>query len=356
MLRYRADVKTILFVASYFALVAVQWALSPREPWLAIPLLVLTCWFSFFGAVATHNTVHCPVFHQRALNRAFQVVLTLTYGHPVSAYVPGHNLSHHKYMQSRRDVMRTTKVRYRWNLLNGLLFMSRVVRDVLPADMRYFQAMYRKNPPWFRQMILETIVFVAAMAALLLLDWQKFIVYVLIPHQYAAWGIITMNYLQHDGCDERSELNHSRNFVGKLELVDVQQRLPHDPSPGARPALEPPAGRARAAGRAVHPPGPRSAVAARVPLPHVRLARPARSLRRRAAHAPARGAGRGVDPRAEGDAARRLARRDRAELSTAYRNSGAYGPYAVDGRYPSILAHRHAKDCDRAELSVGASE
>ncbi len=24
-------------------------------------------------------------------------------------------------------------------------------------------------------------------------------------------------------------------------------------------------------------------------------------------------------------------------LSTAYRNSGAYGPYAVDGRYPLVL-------------------
>src|SRR5690606_19034545 len=35
-------------------------------------------------------------------------------------------------------------------------------------------------------------------------------------HQYAAWGIVTMNVLQHDGCDERSEWNHSRNFVGRL--------------------------------------------------------------------------------------------------------------------------------------------
>jgi fatty acid desaturase len=54
------------------------------------------------------------------------------------------------------------------------------------------------------------------MGTLLFLDWKKFLLYVLIPHQYAAWGIITMNLLQHDGCDENSEYNHSRNFVGKL--------------------------------------------------------------------------------------------------------------------------------------------
>ena len=216
MLRYRADIRTLAFVAIYFGLVAVQWVYAPTELAIAIPLVVLTCWFSFFGAVATHNTIHSPVFHQRWLNRLFQVVLTLTYGHPVSAYVPGHNLSHHKYTQSAKDVMRTTKVRYRWNLLNGLLFQPRVVKDILPADLRYFKAMYRRNPPWFWQMMLESVVFLGVMAALLVLDWKKFIVYVLIPHQYAAWGIVTMNFLQHDGCDENSEHNHSRNFVGKV--------------------------------------------------------------------------------------------------------------------------------------------
>jgi fatty acid desaturase len=116
MLRYRADIRTLVFVAIYFGLVAVQWVYAPKELHLAIPLVVLTCWFSFFGAVATHNTIHSPVFHQRWANRLFQVVLTLTYGHPVSAYVPGHNLSHHKYTQSNKDVMRTTKVQFRWNL------------------------------------------------------------------------------------------------------------------------------------------------------------------------------------------------------------------------------------------------
>lgn len=216
MLRYRADIKTLIFVAIYFGLVAVQWIYAPHALWLAGPLLLFTCWFSFFGAVATHNTVHCPVFKSRGLNRVFQCVLTLTYGHPVSAYVPGHNLSHHKYTQSRRDVMRTTKTRFRWHFLNGLFFMQSVGKDIAIADFRYFKAMFRRNRPWFHQMALEWIVFLGASGALLALDWKKFLLYVLVPHQYAAWGIITMNLLQHDGCDENDEINASRNFVGKL--------------------------------------------------------------------------------------------------------------------------------------------
>jgi len=250
MLRYRADIKTLAFVAIYFGLVAVQWVYAPAELYLAIPLLVLTCWFSFFGAVATHNTVHCPVFRQRWLNRVFQVVLTLTYGHPVSAYVPGHNLSHHKHTQSRRDVMRTSKARFRWHLLNGLLFMSCVSKDVLFADMRYFKAMYRRNPPWFRQMMLEATIFLGSMGLLLALDWKKFLLYVLIPHQYAAWGIITMNLLQHDGCDEESEWNHSRNFVGKLVnwwTYNNGYHTIHHMEPGLHWSLLPEAHKARVA-------------------------------------------------------------------------------------------------------------
>src|SRR4029079_587877 len=124
---------------------AVQWVYAPTSLALAIPLFVLTCWFSFFGAVATHNTVHSPVVTSRGMNRLFQVVLTLTYGNPVSSFVPGHNLSHHKHTQSRRDVMRTTKVRHRWHLLNGLLFIFHVARPIMQGDARYFRAMLRRN-------------------------------------------------------------------------------------------------------------------------------------------------------------------------------------------------------------------
>jgi fatty acid desaturase len=216
MLRYRADVKTLLFVAIYFGLVAAQWIYAPHALGVALPLVVLTCWFSFFGAVATHNTVHSPVFTSRGMNRLFQVVLTMTYGNPVSSFVPGHNLSHHKHTQSRRDVMRTSKTRHRLHLFNGLFFILHVAGAILKSDQRYFKAMFRRNPPWARQMALEWILLHGTYLTLLVIDWKKFLLYVFIPHKYAAWGIITMNLLQHDGCDENSEWNHSRNFVGKV--------------------------------------------------------------------------------------------------------------------------------------------
>lgn len=223
ILRYTADIRTLGFVGLYFGLTAAAWVLLPAEltlesiPWaMVIPLYIAICVTSFQGAVSTHNAVHSPIFKQRALNKIWQVVLTLTYGHPVSSYVPGHNLSHHKHTQSNRDVMRTTKVRFRFHLLNILFFMLRAVPSIMKADSAYTKQMRTRHPKWFRQMVYELVALWSVTGVLLYLDWRKALVLWVVPHLYAQWGIVTMNMLQHDGCDEHSEYNHSRNFIGKL--------------------------------------------------------------------------------------------------------------------------------------------
>lgn len=215
-LRYRADLRSLAFVAIYFSLVIGQWIWAPRELWLALPLFAATCVFSFFGAVITHNTIHAPVFKERSVNRAFQVVLSLTYGSPVSSYVPGHNLSHHKHTQTERDVMRTTKVRHRSNLLNMLEFVPKVGLAILKNDAVYTSHMKGQHRAWYRQFRIEQTVVFGLTILLFLADWKKALVYWQIPHLYAAWGIIGMNYLQHDGCDVTHPYNHSRNFVGRV--------------------------------------------------------------------------------------------------------------------------------------------
>lgn len=225
MLRYRADLRTLFFLGLYFANLVFLWNWLPAGfegfaftgPALALfglyPLLLMT---SFQGAVSTHNGVHTPMFKQRWLNRVWQIVLTLSYGHPVSSYVPGHNLSHHKHTQSRKDVMRTTKARFRWNLLNGLFFVALIAPSIMKADAAYAKRMKTRHPKWHRQLQYEIIVLWSLNIGLFILDWRKGLILWLIPHLYAQWGIVTMNLIQHDGCDEHSEYNHSRNFVGKL--------------------------------------------------------------------------------------------------------------------------------------------
>lgn len=216
ILRYKADRRTLAIIGGWFALLIAQWIFAPSNPLIAVPLIMLSCSGAFLGAVATHNAVHCPVFHERWMNNLWQVALTLTYGHPVSSYLPGHNLSHHRHAETVRDVMRTDKARFRPHLFNLLFFTASIGPSIMGAEIKYARFAAKRRPRFTRQLIFETVCMVAFFVTLLALDWRKTLLYVFIPWQYAAWGIVTMNLLQHDGCDSQSPWNHSRNFVGGI--------------------------------------------------------------------------------------------------------------------------------------------
>jgi fatty acid desaturase len=215
MLKYKADRRTLAFVSTYFLLVTALWVWDPA-PSFAAPLVAVTAMLSWICAVITHNTLHQPMFRSQPLNKVMQVVLTLSYGWPVSEYIPGHNKSHHRFVQGRQDVMRTTKVQYRWNWLNFLMFVPRVAVDVTAGNMEYMRVMRKKRPRWFRQFVIETTFCWGVKLVALAVDWRKALLYLFLPHLFAVWGITAVNFLQHDGTEAGNVVNGSRNFVGRI--------------------------------------------------------------------------------------------------------------------------------------------
>ncbi|MFW5876423.1 MAG: fatty acid desaturase family protein [Myxococcota bacterium] len=215
LLRFPEDRRSLGVIATYFAVLTAGYLVPVGWPG-RIGIAALLCFLSFTCAVITHNTIHAPVFRSRRLERLLHVALTLTYGHPVAMFVPGHNLSHHRFTQTDRDAMRTSKARFRWNLLNQLFFSALVSSSVMKGNLEYAGHIRRHDPPAFRNLMLQTVVYVSFVVGLLILDPLLFLLFVLIPHQYAAWGIMGVNFFQHDGCDPNHRVNHSRNFVGRL--------------------------------------------------------------------------------------------------------------------------------------------
>lgn len=215
-LRFRADHRSLAFLALYSSIVAAGFVFWDV---LSVPTLALlsafACFAAFVVAVVVHNTVHVPMFRERAHNRWMQVFLSVAYGHPVTAYVSGHNLSHHVHTQTAKDVMRTSKMRFRSNLLNGLLFFLRVAPDIHRANTAFAAAMKKQRPRWHAQYRLETWVVVTVSAVLVALHWKAFLVFFVLPHAFGGWGIVSVNYLQHDGADPGDRFDHSRNFTGR---------------------------------------------------------------------------------------------------------------------------------------------
>ncbi|MBX3230637.1 MAG: fatty acid desaturase [Labilithrix sp.] len=214
LLRYSADRRTLAIVGSWFVVEAALWSID-GHPWLTAGLFSAACVGAFLAAVATHNTIHCPVFHSRTLEALWKCVLTLAYGHPIGSFVPGHNLSHHRHLETRADVMRTSKARARWNLINIVTFFPSISGAMLRSEIGYVRFAWRRRARWRRQLVLESCVLVVAALALAAVDYKRLLWCVVIPHVYAAWGVVTMNLLQHDGADTDSPHNHSRSFIGK---------------------------------------------------------------------------------------------------------------------------------------------
>jgi fatty acid desaturase len=113
--------------------------------------------------------------------------------------------------------MRTTKLQFRWHILNGLLFQPVVARDVLYNDIRYTLMQYRLGRPFFKQAYREFIILIVVQVVLAVINWQKFLLYIYVPHFFAQWAIVSINLLQHDGCDGSvAGVNCARNFTGKV--------------------------------------------------------------------------------------------------------------------------------------------
>jgi fatty acid desaturase len=225
--RNYADLRTVAWVALYYMCTALLWckeeALAASS--LRLPIWAAAVYLSFACACITHNTMHCRVFRKRWANQIFHVALSMSYGHPVSSYVPGHNLSHHKNTQLRKDIMRTSKMRWRWHLLNGLLFQPSVAGAVLKSDLRYISLQRALGRSFYLNVLREFAWVGVSFVALLVLDPRKFFAFWWLPHFFAQWAIVSVNVVQHDGCQTVPEgetlgapgwRNHSRSFTAPL--------------------------------------------------------------------------------------------------------------------------------------------
>ncbi|MBS1623380.1 MAG: fatty acid desaturase, partial [Bacteroidetes bacterium] len=66
MLRYKADRRTLVFVALYYAVAIAPWFRWPyMTAWEMVAWVVMNCLLSFFCAVIVHNTIHAPIFYSR---------------------------------------------------------------------------------------------------------------------------------------------------------------------------------------------------------------------------------------------------------------------------------------------------
>jgi len=211
MLRYRADRRTLVYLAFTAALTALNWTLGEVHP-VVYPV---TLFMFFTTAVISHNHNHLGIWRSKGLNLVTSYVIAFFYGHPAIAWVPTHNQVHHRLNNRPGDSSRSPKW-FRENHLAALLVYPVLTNVAQTKDIRaFFRELYRRDRPAFWAAISEYAVFFGTMAALLAVNWQKTLLFVIVPQQFALFSIQVVNYLQHVETDAFSEWDHSRNFVSR---------------------------------------------------------------------------------------------------------------------------------------------
>jgi fatty acid desaturase len=219
ILKYSADFRTLSFAALCFVSYASQWSYRDIDAETSVPFLtfeLVTSMQSFQQAVSVHNFCHVKPFTSAQLNNAFGVILTLLSGAPASLYVPGHIETHHRAPESDIDVMRTTQMTHRRPWVNLLLFFPSVLPGIIRNDLEYMSNQRQKQSALYRQYVIENSILHLTLLTLAFIDWRKMLYVYFLPTLIGKGMIVTLNLLQHGGCDVTTKYNGARNFTGTI--------------------------------------------------------------------------------------------------------------------------------------------
>lgn len=214
-LKHNADIKSIIYIVVTSSLFIAQWM------WLGINPFIYT-WFLFMSvavAVMTHNHNHLPMWQSKVMNVLTDWWLTVFYGFPIFAWIPTHNKNHHKYNNREGDDSITYRVSEKNNFLTLISYPTISGYYQQKAIMVYLKEMKANNREKFWVSISQYVVLVLWIAAALIIDWEKALLFVIIPQQVSLFSVLIFNYVQHVHANEESEWNHSRNFTGFLNFL-----------------------------------------------------------------------------------------------------------------------------------------
>ncbi|HEY3251939.1 MAG TPA: fatty acid desaturase [Ignavibacteria bacterium] len=215
MLRYKDDIKTLIYMALTTGLLILQWTTIGVHP----VTYIIYCFLSVAVSVITHNHNHVRIWKSDIMNILQDWWLTVFYGFPVFAWIPTHNKNHHKMNNRLGDYTITWRFSEKNNFITLLsyptisgFYQQKAIRD-------YLKVQFKSSKGRFFLSISQYLILILWVGAALLIDWEKAILFVIIPQQISLFSVLIFNYVQHVHANEESEWNHSRNFTGFLNFL-----------------------------------------------------------------------------------------------------------------------------------------
>jgi fatty acid desaturase len=212
MLRFKADLRTLAWMAAAPTLLVILWRAPQLTWWLYLPYLYL----SITAAIVAHNHNHVRTWRSRFLNHVTDVWISLFYGLPIFVWIPTHNKNHHRFNNTEPDDTHTWRFWEANSLFTLLTYPMISGFYQQPSIVRYFRRLHSTDRRQFWACVSQMVCLVAWVAVAFVIDWRKALVLVVVPQQVSLTSVLVFNYLQHVHADEEDEWNHSRNMTGWL--------------------------------------------------------------------------------------------------------------------------------------------
>jgi beta-carotene hydroxylase len=211
VLKYRADVKTLIFLSLATAILFIQWSVG-----FNYILYFCSLYLGVIVAVIAHNHNHVPMWKSSVLNHITDYWITLFYGFPAFAWTPTHNKNHHKFNNRKGDYTITYRLSESNNILTLLSYPSVSSYFQQSPIMIHLRHLWANKRAKFFLAIGQYVALGIFIGIALFIDWRKALLYIVVPQQFALFTVMVFNYIQHVHADEESDYNHSRNFVSKF--------------------------------------------------------------------------------------------------------------------------------------------
>jgi beta-carotene hydroxylase len=210
MLKYKADIRSLAYMAVTTALFVWQWQ-NGFNIWAYIVYLHLAVAVS----VMTHNHNHINMWESKPLNLLTDWWLTVFYGIPIFCWIPTHNRNHHRYNNKEQDytaTYRNSEENDFTTLVSYPSFSSyyQIKEGIIP----HMKMLYKTDRKTYWEYMFQLFVLIVWITIFMILDWKKALLFVIIPQQVSGYFVMIFNYVQHVHADEESKWNHSRNFMG----------------------------------------------------------------------------------------------------------------------------------------------
>ncbi|MEI8134939.1 MAG: fatty acid desaturase [bacterium] len=212
MLRYKADIRTLIYMVVTTAILVLEWNVVGFN----IFLYVASLFFAVSVAVIAHNHNHLPMWRSKPLNVLTDYWLTLFYGFPAFGWIPTHNKNHHFFNNKEGDYTITYRITEKNHLFSLTSYPSISSFHQQKPIFDYIKMLWQTDRKEFFLAVLQYVALGVFYAVTFYMDWKKALIFIAIPHQVSLFSVLVFNYVQHVHADEESPIDHSRNITGPV--------------------------------------------------------------------------------------------------------------------------------------------